>query len=56
MGALRHLFNVKRTYVEYVVGGAAISIKDKDAYFDLEKLDSFQGWRIKWLYVKGLDC
>lgn len=51
-GLWRHLFNVKRSNAEYVVGGITISIKDKETYFDLEKLDSVQGWRKKWLYVK----
>ena len=51
-GLWRYLFNVKRTCGEYLVGGCAISIKDKEAYFDLEKLDSVQGWRKKWFYLR----
>ena len=43
---------MKRTYADYVVGGVTISIKDKETYFDLEKLDSVQGWWKKWFYVK----
>ena len=29
-----------------------ISIKDKSAYFDLEKLDSVYRWRKSWFYLK----
>ena len=43
---------MKRSNAEYAIGGIAISIKVKDAYFDLEKLDFVQGWRKKWFYVK----
>ena len=43
---------MKRSCAEYAVGGITISIKVKDAYFDLVKPDSFQGWRKKWFYVK----
>ena len=43
---------MKRSCAEYAVGGITISIKVKDAYFDLEKLDSVQGWRKKCFYVK----
>ena len=35
----------------YAVGGITISIKVKDEYFDLKKLDSVQGWRKKLFYV-----
>ena len=51
-GLWRYLFNVKRSNAEYAAGGITISIKVKEAYFDLEKLDSVQGWRKKWFYVK----
>ena len=43
---------MKRSCTEYIVGGITISIKAKETYFDLEKLDSVQGWRKKWFYVK----
>ena len=43
---------MKRSNAEYAIGGITISIKAKDAYFDLEKLDSVQGWRKRWFYVK----
>ena len=51
-GLWRYLFNVKRSCGEYAIGGITISIKAKETYFDLEKLDSVQGWRKKWFYVK----
>src|ERR1041385_5983544 len=48
----KRLFNVKRTNSEYAIGGNCISIKDKAAYFDLEKLDSVYTWRKSWFYLK----
>ena len=39
-GLWKRLFNIKRTNSRYAVGQMGISIKDKSAYFDLEKLDS----------------
>src|SRR3954470_194916 len=37
---------------DYAVGQIGISIKDKSAYFDLEKLDSVYTWRKSWFYLK----
>ena len=51
-GLWKRLFNVKRTNSEYAIGGVGISIKDKNAYFDLEKLDSIHTWRRGWFYLK----
>ena len=34
------------------MGQVGISIKDKNAYFDLEKLDSVYTWRKSWFYLK----
>src|SRR3954462_6473367 len=54
-GLWKHLFNIKRTNSEYVVGQVGISIKEKGAYFDLEKLDSIYTWRKSWFYLKDQD-
>ena len=43
---------MKRTNSEYAIGGVGISIKEKAAYFDLEKLDSVFSWRRSWFYLK----
>ena len=51
-GLWKRLFNIKRTNSEYAVGQVGISIKDKNAYFDLEKLDSVYTWRKSWFYLK----
>ena len=51
-GLWKRLFNVKRTNSEYAIGGVGISIKDKNAYFDLEKLDSIRTWWRGWFYLK----
>ena len=51
-GLWKRLFNVKRTNSEYAFGGVGISIKDKNTYFDLEKLDSVHTWRKGWFYMK----
>ena len=48
----KRLFNIKRTNSEYAVGQVGISIKDKSAYFDLEKLDSVYTWLKRWFYLK----
>src|SRR3954471_5898833 len=34
-------------------GQVGISIKDKSAYFDFEKLDFVYTWRKSWFYLKG---
>ena len=34
------------------MGQVGISIKDKNAYFDLEKLDSIYSWQKSWFYLK----
>src|SRR3954462_13659614 len=51
-GLWRYLFSVKRTNSEYAVGQVGISIRDKNSYFDLEKLDSVSAWRKRWFYLK----
>src|SRR3954470_1687321 len=51
-GLWKRLFNIKRTNSEYAVGQVGISIKDKHAYFDLEKLDSVYTWWKSWFYLK----
>ena len=51
-GLWKRLFNIKRTNFEYAVGQVGISIRDKNSYFDLEKLDSVSAWRKSWFYLK----
>src|SRR3954465_2398092 len=51
-GLWKRLFNINRTNSEYAVGQVGISIKDKSAYFDLEKLDSVYTWQKSWFYLK----
>ena len=51
-GLWKCLFNIKRKNSEYAMGQVGISIKDKHAYFDLEKLDSVCSWRKSWFYLK----
>ena len=34
------------------MGQVGISIRDKNSYFDLEKLDSVCAWRKSWFYLK----
>ena len=51
-GLWKCLFNIKRTNSEYAMGQMGISIKDKSAYFDLDKLDSVYTWRKSWFYLK----
>ena len=51
-GLWKYLFNVKRSCESYAVGGITISSKVEVDYFNLEKLDSVQGWRKKWFYIK----
>src|SRR3954470_3087035 len=53
-GLWRRLFNVKRMNSEYATGGMGISIKEKNAYFLLEALNSVHTWRKEWFYLK--DC
>ena len=36
----------------YDVGGTVIAVRPEAKYFSLKFLDSVQGWRKKWLYVK----
>ena len=34
------------------MGQVGISIRDKNSYFDLEKLDSVYAWQKGWFYLK----
>ena len=47
-GLWKRLFNIKRTNSDYAMGQVGISIRDKNSYFDLEKLDSVCSWRKSW--------
>ena len=38
----------------YAVGGVTLSVQSVEDYFNLELLDSVQGWRKKWFYIR--DC
>src|SRR4051812_5567877 len=51
-GLWKRLFNINRKNSEYAVGQVGISIRDKNSYFDSEKLDSVSAWRKSWFYLK----
>ena len=51
-GLWRFLFSVKRTCKTYAQGGINIQAKGEVSYFNLEKMDSVQGWRKKCFYIQ----
>jgi hypothetical protein len=54
-GLWKHIFYLRRNNSKnaiYNVGGVCICVRPEAGYFDLKFVDSVQGWRKRWLYVK----
>ena len=51
-GLFKHLFRVKRQSGHFDAGSFGISVRPGAEYFDLNMVDSAQGWRRRWFYIR----
>ena len=51
-GLFKHVFQVKKQPGGFDAGGFGISVRPGVEYFSLSMVDSAQGWRKRWFYIR----